>query len=227
MSTPLLARLGWRPSVTRLRKSFYGQKTDVTKSELDCILKYLDMFERPMYVEIGVYFGGTFAAVLRHLQLRTVHYRAIGVDLFEDLAHETRDPARQAHDIVNKYNILNAAYKEELEVALQHQGLAQFELRLGQSHEVVAQIDELADVFFIDGNHRYQQTMLDAQACLNKAKVGSYLIFHNASTTIPPDPQYVSFDGGPWKVCEELSADRRLEYVELVGRCAVLRVVAV
>ena len=38
-----------------------------------------------------------------------------------------------------------------------------------------------------------------------------------------PDIHYVERDGGPWKVCEELKLDPRVEFVEKADRCVVFK----
>ena len=208
-----------------MRREWCGNKTDLTEAELACLRKYLSLFEKPTYLEIGVYFGGSFAHVLNYLKENKTDFKAYGLDLFEDLVHETGSKQHQAHDIRNKWSMINAASRDELDYCLQQKGLKNYYLLRGQSHETVQRVPVRPDVYFLDGNHTYEQTKKDVEACLEKAKIGSYVILHNASKDIPPDPEYVMCDGGPWRVAEELKKGSRCTYVELVDRCAVLKVI--
>ena len=74
-------------------------------------------------------------------------------------------------------------------------------------------------------DHTFDQTLKDAEACIRASKIGSFLIFHNASDDIQPDPQYVERDGGPWSVCEKLKERKSLRYVGLFDRCSIFEVV--
>lgn len=211
-------------SEEELRDKIYGTRSAITGPELEKIKSALDQFETPRYVEIGVYFGGTFATILQHLKDTKESYHCYGIDLFEDLEDETFGP-NQTHEKRNKWNILNVAYKDGLEKKLREMGHENFTLLKGQSHEMVREIDtECADVFFIDGNHTYEQVKLDAEAAMATAQMNSYIIFDNSSNDINPDPQYVALDGGPWKLCEELKEDSRVEFIERVHRCSFFRV---
>lgn len=205
-----------------LRSELYGTRSDLTQPERDSIINCLNEFESPKYCEVGVYFGGNFDKILSWLGSNKENYFCYGVDLFEDLSNENQGD--QTHDLFNKWNILNVAYRESLSSALESRERKNFELLKGNSHIVVSEMEEPCDVYFLDGNHTYAQTRLDAMACIEKANPGAYLVFHNASKDIPPDDQYVARDGGPWQVCEELSKQDNIEYVGLFDRCAVLRI---
>ena len=124
----------------------------------------------------------------------------------------------------NHYEAKIQLHKTNVEIFLENQGLKNFEFRQGNSNEVVSGLKEKFDVFFIDGNHTFEQTLKDAVACIERSKNGSFLIFHNASDNIVPDPQYVERDGGPWKVCEQLKERNDLKYIDLFDRCAVFEV---
>lgn len=220
----LLKQLQYLRGADNLQRSFLAKKTDLTINEQQCITKYVNKFPSPIYVEIGVYYGGTFATVLAFLQKNKASWQAFGIDLFESVGEESPDRTIQTHHIKNKWNGLNVAGREELDHKLTEKGFRNYTLIKGTSHHVVKELPVIADVFFIDANHTYAQTKLDAEACLLKAKVGSYLIFHNASANLAPDAHYKSVDGGPWKVCEELKQSPRVEYIELIDRCAVFQV---
>jgi len=205
-----------------LRDKLYGRWSDLTPAENGCILRRLSEFDEPKYCEIGVYFGGNFFNVSEFLKSSKENYYMYGIDLFENLITETQES--QTHDLFNKWNMLNISVHGELTEALRNFGSEKFSLLKGYSHRIAAHLPEKCDVFFIDGNHTYEQTMLDALACSKRASGGSYLIFHNASDNIKPDPEYVEEDGGPHRVVEDLCKDDKFEFVERIERCAVVRV---
>ena len=80
------------------------------------------------------------------------------------------------------------------------------------------------DVALIDGNHTYAQVKLDFEAVLSMTMPDSFIVFDNSTNDIEPDPQYVAADGGPWKLCQELFSDDRVEFVCKINRCSAFRV---
>ena len=201
-----------------LREKITGERSAITNEEINTIFECLENFDNPVYAEIGVYFGGTFSKVLRYLKHNKNKYWAHGFDLFEDLQNE-KFGENQTHDIKNKWNILNVAFMSELEEKLKDKGFKFFTLHKGYSDKKVDEIDININVGFIDGNHTYNQTKLDFESILKKCKKGSIIVFDNSSNNIEPDPRYVALDGGPWKVCEELKKDSRVEHIKQVHRC--------
>lgn len=221
-NAPLAFKMFGVDTEEALRAKLAGTRTDLTPDETASILACLNEFDSPRYCEIGVYFGGNFNLINEWLRDNKKDFHMFGIDLFEDLEGEPQ--TEQTHDLYNKWNILNVASKEGLEASLNDMGAIKFSLHKGRSDEIPQSLPEKCDVFFIDGNHSYAQALADANACLLNAKKGSYLVFHNASNNIEPDPQYVARDGGPWAVCELLSQRENLSYVRLVDRCGILRV---
>tara|TARA_Y100001973_G_C5186124_1_gene327949 strand:+ start:1103 stop:1786 length:684 start_codon:yes stop_codon:yes gene_type:complete len=209
---------------TDLRKKLYGTRTDLTDIEFTCICDTLSKFTNPKYLEIGVYFGGNFFKVANFLKNGFSSYHITGVDLFESIAKYSATGVSLTHDVLNKWNILNVAYESDLSNFLKDSEVENFSLIRGVSDLAVREIDGTFDVMFIDGNHTFDQTLKDAESCLKKSKKGSFLIFHNASNNIQPDPQYIEKDGGPWAVCEKLKLDDRLKYSGLFDRCAIFEV---
>ena len=201
-----------------LREKITGERSAITNEEINTIFEYLEKFSDPVYAEIGVYFGGTFSKVLSYLQKNKKKYWAHGFDLFEDLQNETFGDD-QTHDIKNKWNILNVAFKDELEESLKNKKFNNFTLHKGCSDKKVDEAKMTVDLGFIDGNHTYRQVKLDFEALLKKCKKGSVIVFDNSSNNIEPDPRYVALDGGPWKVCEELKKDSRVKHIKQVHRC--------
>ena len=221
-NAPLAFEMFGVSSEDELRKKINGTRTDLTPNEITCIVECLNEFDDPKYCEIGVYFGGCFKMINEWLRKNKSNFKMFGIDLFEDLKKESQDI--QTHDLYNKWNILNVASKDDLDDFLTQDGCVRFSLYKGRSEELPKILSEKCDVFFIDGNHTYAQAMADAEACLKNSKKGTYLIFHNASNNMQPDPQYVARDGGPWAVCENLKERENLSYVRLIDRCSILRV---
>lgn len=204
-------------SEIELRNKFYCSKSDLSINEKNILIKYINKFTSPNYLEIGVYFGGTFSKILDFLNKNKHNYTAIGIDLFEDIFN---DKSNNTHHFKNKYDILNVAIKHELESKLK----GNFKFYKGFSDVVVNENKFEADVYFIDGNHTYDQTKKDAIACLKYAKIGSYIIFHNASKNIPPDNQYYKKDGGPYQACSDIISEYNVKLIEENERIRVIRV---
>ena len=210
-------------SEEELREKLHGQWTDLTDSEFQSICDCLDRFDNPSYLEIGVWWGGNFIKVANYLNSLFSDYHLTGVDLFESLIAQQGED--QTHAILNKWNILNVSFRDDLDQAIRNTGIDKFSLKMGMSHTTVSSLDDKFDVMFIDGNHTFDQTLKDAEACIDKSKKGSFLIFHNASENIEPDPQYIERDGGPWKVCEIMKKRDSLSFIGLFDRCAVFEVI--
>lgn len=189
-----------------MRTLFYtGVKSVEHQLIMDCFVG----IEKPVYLEVGVNYGGTFQKMLPK------SFMAYGVDLFdmayeEELNFKVGWPHRtQTHDIGGKFG-LNTAIIDELTKALKKRGHDNFKLIKGYSHEQIPLIDDVFDVVFIDGNHTYNQTKFDFECCFKKSRIGTCFCFHNAT-----EQEYRQFykDGGPWKVCEELMDNKSLEYI--------------
>tara|TARA_B100000131_G_scaffold322212_1_gene375415 strand:- start:2162 stop:2821 length:660 start_codon:yes stop_codon:yes gene_type:complete len=207
-----------------LRRKIYGTRSACSKEEVDLLKSYTSNLETVVYGEIGVYFGGTFRQMIDHISSSTNDFHCYGFDLFEDLEKETFGE-EQTHDIQNKWNILNVAYRDGLDKTLEEMGCTNYTLVKGCSHETVSKIEDAFDLFFIDGNHTYDQCKKDFEAAYVKCKNGAVIVFDNSSNDIDPDPRYVELDGGPWKVCQELFSDDRVKFVEKVKRFTSFRVV--
>jgi len=206
-----------------LRKKIYGTRSAITPEEIEALKTLLLEFNKPVYVEVGVYFGGTFATILDFLKDNKKEFHAYGLDLFEDLKNETFGSG-QTHELVNKWNILNVAYQDDLALTLQEMGHENFILLKGSSDKMVEKIDKKIDVCLIDGNHTYSQVKLDFEAVMKQSHPGSAIVLDNSTNDIEPDPQYVALDGGPWKLCEELKIDPRVSFIRKIHRCSIFKV---
>lgn len=206
-----------------LRDKIYGTRSAIFDEELNQIFQHLSSFDSPNYVEVGVYFGGTFSKILELLGKSNKEYHAIGIDLFEDLSGEVFGQD-QTHELYNKWNILNVAFRDDLRAKLEEMGRKNFTLKKGMSDEVLKTIPKKQYVILIDGNHTYNQAKKDYEAALSVCESGSIIVFDNSSNDIEPDPRYVKLDGGPWKVCEELKNSKDVEFLEKIKRCSFFKV---
>ena len=207
-----------------LRDKLYGTRAGITQDELSYMIELLSSFKNPIYGEIGVYFGGTFANILNFLKSNKESYKAYGFDLFEDLELQSFDNNNQTHELKNKWNMLNVAYRDGLEKKLIEMGYVNFTLVKGSSNTSVDKCNEIFDLFFIDGNHTYRQVKMDFNSVIGKCKSGSVIVFDNSSNDIPPDPRYVEIDGGPWKLCQELKSDSRVKFLNKIYRSTYFKV---
>lgn len=206
------------------RDIFYTGVRDV---ECDFILKCLDEFLCPVYLEVGVNYGGTFIKILKWMKQNRMFAKAYGIDLFEDAVKEEQNfkigwPNRtQTHDIGGNFG-LNTATIDDLKKALNDEGYDNFELLKGYSDKVIPNIvgSKYIHVSFIDGNHTYEQTRLDFEKCFEKSCIGSCFTFHN---TTKAEYQQFYKDGGPYKVCEELMEDDRVEYLGIAHTTKAFR----
>lgn len=198
-------------------------ESDVSQQERDVIFEALKQWPTPRYLEVGINFAGTFKAVMMHLHSTRSDYTMIGVDLFEDFIQHLDDPD-QTHQssplpkervgaVVHEGQQLRVAYHETVEAALETEirrsrirtSKGTFELIKGNSTNEIHRLEgKEFDVVFIDGNHTYEQTLLDFEASLQRTHPGSIILFHNAMEHEYPQ------DGGPWRVCQELEKDPRV-----------------
>lgn len=206
-----------------LRKKIYGTRSACNDEEIDLLKKYVHDTDQFVYGEVGVYFGGTFKQMIDHIDSTCKNYHCYGFDLFEDLEMETFG-VNQTHELRNKWNILNVAYRDNLDETLKEMGCNNYTLVKGSSDDSLAALEVKFDLVFIDGNHTYAQCKKDFEASLKKCKKNAVIVFDNSSNDINPDPQYVEIDGGPWKVCQELMNDDRVEFLDKVLKFTSFRV---
>lgn len=195
-------------------------ESDVSEAERAIIFDALSTWKTPRYLEVGINFGGTFRAVLAYLQKNFVDFSMVGIDLFEDFINHIDDP-RQTHQtylrkeegnragaVSHEGKLLRVAYRDALEIALWREfGRERFTLIKGFSNKEIDKLVQEFDVAFIDGNHSYNQTMIDYEAVMRHVQPGSIILFHNA-TQIEADTYP---GGGPWQVCLDLRKDDRVE----------------
>jgi hypothetical protein len=190
--------------------------TDLTRLETEKLIECVRKTGENIYIEIGVFEGGTLKKVLE----QTKAY-CIGVDLFEDF-------------VVNNDNthVTGTISRQSLREALeQHFRYTRFELfkldsKVFFKSLVYMSKNKETAVVFIDGNHKYQACMDDVMGALSLISKG-YIILHNASNTWEPDTWYIAADGGPYQVTQDLiarSAELRLTYEGTFDRSSIFKV---
>ena len=163
-----------------------------------------------IYIEIGVFMGGTFKAILEQTKNQNVH--CWGLDLFEDQV-----------DCDTNTHISGTCHKQVLEDDLKQCGYKHFDLIKGDSIDTLLGMKPIPNgVIFIDGNHTYKATMLDFLLA-NFIIQHGYFIFHNSTNTHQPDIQYVQRDGGPYLVIQHILQQTNLEFIGLFDRNTVLK----
>lgn len=180
--------------------------TDLTKLEIETILKYCEEAPGETYMEIGVYGGATLNEVMKNYKF----HNYIGVDLFEDF--------EKSDDNTHIGETLNV---DQLREALpQRPGLKLLKM---DSRELLSEFPYgFTGLIFIDGNHTYNATLIDflnAHMLLNYG----FICIHNATNSLYPDADYVAADGGPYKVVEYAKKVKDLEYIGTFDRLAVFR----
>ena len=160
-----------------INKDIIGKLTNITDIEKQCIIHYLSNLTatpiRPYYIEIGVFYGGTFRLILDTFRENIL---AIGIDLFEDF-----DVTKQnTHDkVVTKKHIL-----EEVLTELGHKN---FILLKGDSNKLINTLPPIPlACCFIDGNHSFDATLKDFLSLYNKVECGFFL-FHDSHYWGVPD----------------------------------------
>ncbi|MEO5357676.1 MAG: class I SAM-dependent methyltransferase [Nitrospirae bacterium YQR-1] len=184
--------------------------TDLTVREIYTLLAVLLDVERevknPLYLEIGVFKGGT----LKFLKEHTRDVNFYGVDFFEDFIPEDGNT--------------HVCETFKTEAVKEYIGNGRVTLIKGDSALVLPELKKSQtyfDMIFIDGNHTYEATRRDFENSLVILKKGGYIAFHNASESLAPDFMYVANDGGPWKVTQEIKRNRDFFFEAEVDRLRI------
>jgi len=185
--------------------------SDLTQREKWTLLAYLQKLESEQqqltYLEVGIYAGGTIKFLKRHTKVTTF----TGIDLFEDFkpsgdnTHEWRNYSK---------DIVQEALGQDVT------------LYKGDSVEVLKSLQEKNkfDFIFIDGNHTYEATKQDFEAGLPMLKKGGFVAFHNCSPGFSQEDQaYLTADGGPWLLTEEIKEQNKLKFIYEADRLRIFR----
>ncbi len=191
--------------------------SDLTRVERDCLIYYWRELQKKaplvplIYLEIGVFFGGTFKMMLDEMKANQSGY-AVGIDLFE--THVNAD---------DNTHVGGTCFLQELQDDLTAKGYPNFRLIKGNSYDEILKLASIPyGLVFIDGNHTYKNTMLDFLTAYAHIQSG-YFVFHNSCNNQWPDTEYIQKDGGPHWVVKTILAN--IPAIQLCGqydRSAVL-----
>ncbi len=185
--------------------------SDLFPNEVDILVDLVSRHPDTVYLELGVFQGGTFRKILE----RTNAY-CIGIDLFEDFVPNEKNT-----------HVSGTIKKSDLENELNKLGFTgRYELIKGDTSRSISElsVSKKHTVVFVDGNHTFMGCLRDCLACALYVMDKGYMVLHNASETYEPDKTYIQNDGGPFAVAKRLSELEDVKYIGLYGRSAVLEI---
>jgi predicted O-methyltransferase YrrM len=186
--------------------------TDLFPEETDLLLKLFEQRRPKTYLEIGVYWGATFKAVMDHRNSLSLPAKCIGLDIWD----EVKDSSANTH-------CSGAPNREIVRRALVKRGYRNFELLSGLSSQVGNLIDHKIDFVFHDANHTYAAVREDFDQLYPLLSDGATVVVHNASKDLEPDKKYYEADGGPYQAVVDLAKTGRWTLEELKCRVAVMK----
>jgi predicted O-methyltransferase YrrM len=207
-----------RPWSVRLWKTFMGMHplvfffTDLHPEELQLLLGLFGECRPKNYLEIGVFWGGTFEKVLQNRDRLSLTTKCFGLDIWD----EVRDSENSTH-----YS--GCPSRAAVKQGLVKRGLSNFELLAGLSSQVQNLIDQKIDFAFHDANHTYAAVKDDLEQLYPVLSDGATVLVHNASKDLPPDNDYYATDGGPYQAVMDLGKSGRWNLKQIKRRMAVLQ----
>jgi len=180
---------------------------DLTLGELRTLVAFVARIDRvrrgqPKYLEIGVWGGGTIKTLLGF----TTAMSFMGIDLFEDF--------QMAADNTHGSGTFRCADVQAFLGARAH-------MLKGNSAEILPTLTDTFDFIFIEGNHTFEATLKDFELAQSLVSPDGFIAFHNASAHLDPDFSYVTRDGGPWAVTEQVKLNAQWRLVADVERLRV------
>jgi cephalosporin hydroxylase len=168
---------------------------------------------RPLtYLEIGVFWGGTFRKVLAQRDVLSFPTKCFGLDIWD----EVKDSAINTHTS-------GCPSREAVRCALAKRGFKNFELLSGLSSQVGDLIDCKIDFVFHDANHTYAAVRDDLELLYPLMSDGATMVVHNAGRDFEPDKSYYQADGGPYQAVMDLVKLGKWDLKKLEYRVAVLK----
>lgn len=168
---------------------------------------------RPLtYLEVGVFWGGTFKEILRCRDAWSLPTKCVGLDVWDEI----RVSANNTH-------VSGWPKRELVRRALMRRHFGNFELLSGLSSQVRDLIDGKIDFAFHDANHTYAAVKEDLEQLYPLMSDGAVMIVHNASKDFEPDKSYYQTDGGPYQAVMDLVKLGKWDLTALEYRLAVLK----
>jgi cephalosporin hydroxylase len=186
--------------------------TDLFPQEADLLLRLFGERRPKTYLEVGVFWGGTFEKVLKHRDSLSLPTKCIGLDIWD----EVKDSANSTH-------ISGCPNREAVHMALARRGYRNFELLVGLSSQVRNRVKEKIDFAFHDANHTYAAVREDLDQLHPLLSDGATVLIHNASMDLEPDKSDYEADGGPYQAAIDLAAAGNWTLEKMENRMAVLR----
>jgi len=193
-SHPLVLTTDLFPQETRLLLNTFGEARPLT------------------YLEIGVFWGGTFKNVLQQRDRLSLRTKCIGLDVWD----EVKDQANNTH-------VSGWPNRETVKRALEKRRLGNFELLAGLSSRVRELVDRKIDFAFHDANHTYTAVREDLELLHPLMSDRAMMLVHNAGKDFEPDKTYYQTDGGPYQAIMDLVKFGKWDLKTLEYRLAVLK----
>lgn len=200
----------WRKSVSHSHPQL--MTTDLFPEETAMLLDTFEKARPQTYLEVGVFWGGSFRNVLKQRDKLGLKTQCYAIDIWDEIY----DPSDTTHGT-------GQPIKDVVKRALRKQGLDGFELLTGLSTDIKKLIQKKIDYAFHDANHTYAAVIEDLDLIHPLMSDGATVLVHNAGTEFEPDKSYVAADGGPYQAVMDLVAQGKWELVEIAYRIAVLR----
>jgi cephalosporin hydroxylase len=187
-------------------------RTDLFPEETELLLGCFEAARPQTYLEVGVFWGGTFKNILAHRDALGLSTKCIGLDVWDevlDAANTTHTSGWPNRGIVNN--------------ALLKCGFKNFELLSGLSTQAGSLINGKIDFALHDANHTYAAVVEDLNELHPLLTDGATMVVHNAGKEYEPDKTYFQTDGGPYQAIMDLVKAGKWELKTLEYRVAVLK----
>jgi len=209
LTRPQIAHWWWK-SVIRNHPQVLT--TDLFPEETEILLNAFRDARPSTYLEIGVFWGGTFNNILQRRDSLSLQTKCFGLDVWDEIVDTTSNTHGSGWPIRNV-----------VKRALNKRNLHNFELLSGLSSQAAQLINCKIDFTFHDANHTYAAVIEDLELLHPLMSNGAMMLVHNAGRDYEPDKSYYLADGGPYRAIMELVKLGRWELKALEYRVAVLK----
>jgi hypothetical protein len=176
--------------------------TDAIKNVIKELCKRLsdnNTNNKVTYIEIGIWYGGTFKEILHYCTDNNLNVHGIGIDFFEDFDLLNGNDINTHVDSVITLESAKLEYEKE--------GLKNFTLLKGDSAKTLRSLELTENVVcFIDANHTYEAVKADFLAAESIMKNG-YIILDDCNEDEHADGQY-----GIYRFFKEIKDQYKIVY---------------